>query len=160
MAVQAKITEVTSIKWVDQNYGQLDSYDIKPPVLFPCALIDLVGFTYEDQPDGRQRANGRLVISLSTAPYTPSNNVTSNERVAKALNYYDIEEAVVAALHNWTPTPGADKLLRRSVDKVEREDNIRERTLQFEVSFTDAAAVPVRTRVAVSEPVIGGDITP
>lgn len=29
------------IEWVDEDYGQIDNYEVRPPVKFPCALVSL-----------------------------------------------------------------------------------------------------------------------
>lgn len=159
VAVQNRLKEkVTALKWIDQNFGQLDNYEVRPAVNFPCALIDLTGFSFDDLPNGIQRANGRVVISLSTTPFTNSNAITPESQKEKALQYYEIEHAVHKALHNFTPVPGMEKLLRRTMDKQEREDAIRERVIVFECGYCDAGAVPTTTTVAVPVPVIGGDV--
>src|SRR5436190_8310160 len=121
LAVQNRITTITELKWVDQNFGQLDHYELKPAVLFPCALIDLSGFSFEDLPDGRQVASGRVVVSIGTAPFTNSNMSTPTPQKEKALSYYEIEYAIHCKLHNWTPLPGMEKLTRRTMDKQERD---------------------------------------
>ncbi|MBL0144914.1 MAG: hypothetical protein IPP48_03300 [Chitinophagaceae bacterium] len=84
VAVQNRLKEkVTALKWIDQNFGQLDNYELKPPVLFPCGLIDLSGFSFEDLPNGKQRANGRVVIILSTTPFSNSNASTPEPQKKK-----------------------------------------------------------------------------
>lgn len=159
LAIQDRMkAQVAALKWIDQNFGQIDNYDQRPPVLFPCALIDLTGFTYEELPKGAQRANGRVVISLSTSPFSNSNASTPVPQKEKAIEYYEIEWAIHQALHNWTPVTGMDKLLRRTEDKQEREDPIRERLIIFECGYCDGGAVPATTQIARPEPFIGGDI--
>ncbi|MBL0144913.1 MAG: hypothetical protein IPP48_03295 [Chitinophagaceae bacterium] len=51
-----------------------------------------------------------------------------------------------------------EKLLRRTMDKQEREDAIRERVIVFECGYCDAGAMPVKTLIANKEPIIGGDV--
>ena len=42
LAVQAQLTsKVSELEWIDLDFQQLDSYELRPPVLFPCALIDV-----------------------------------------------------------------------------------------------------------------------
>ena len=160
IAIQERLKDKlgTILKWIDQNFGQLDIDATRPPVNFPCALIDLTGFSFEDYPNGKQKANGRLVISLSTAPFSYSNAVTPMPQREKALEYYEIEHSIHKALHNWIPVPGMEKLLRRTMDKQEREDSLRERVLVFECGYTDCGAEPVTTKIARTEPIIGGDV--
>jgi hypothetical protein len=149
------------LKWVDQNFGQLENYEIKPSVNFPCALIDLTGFSYDDMPNGLQMGSGRVVISIGTTPFTNSSSATPIQYREKALEYYEIEHAVHTALHNWTPVPGMKKLTRRTMDKQEREDAIRERVIIFECGYTDCGAAPVTQKIATPAPTIRGEfVTP
>jgi hypothetical protein len=159
IAIQDRLKDnVAALKWIDQNFGQLEGYEIKPAVNFPCALIDISGFAFEDMPNGAQRANGRVVVSIATSPFSNSNMVTPILQKEKALEYYEIEYAVHSALHNWVPVVGMDKLTRRSMDKQEREDAIRERVIVFECGYIDAGAVSVKTTIATPVPFIGGDM--
>lgn len=159
MAIQARLKlKVAALKWIDQNFGQIDSYEQRPPVLFPCALIDLTGFSFEDLPKGAQRCNGRVIISLSTAPFSNSNASTPTPQKEKAIEYYEIEWAIHNALHNWIPVTGMEKLLRRTMDKQERDDALRERLIIFECGYCDAGAVPATVQFARPDPFIGGDM--
>lgn len=40
-AVYDVLNAVPSIKWVDEDFGQIDFPAEKPPVVFPCALVSL-----------------------------------------------------------------------------------------------------------------------
>lgn len=160
LAIQKRLNEnVPALNWIDQNFGQLNNYEVgyKPPVVFPCALIDLTGFVFEDITDGQQYANGRVVISVSTTPFSNSQLKTPAPFKEMALLYYEIENTIHKALHGWQPT-GFNKLLRRAVDKQEREDTIRERVIVFECSYTDTTAIPAKIKVPRPNPVVGKDI--
>lgn len=152
------VAKATSLKWVDQNFKQLENYHVKPPVLFPCALIDLTGFSFEDMPDGAQKGSGRVVISVGTTPFTSSNMVTPTPQKEKALEFYELEWEIKNVLHNWTPVPGMEKLTARNMDGQEREDTIRERVVVFECGYIDKGAVPVKTTIATPNPFVGGDM--
>lgn len=159
LAIQTRLKEkVEALKWIDQNFNQLDGYELKPPVLFPCGLIDITGLVFEDMPGGAQKANGRVAITIGTTPFNNSNAATPVSLIEKAIEYYEIEHAVHKALHNWIPVAGMEKLMRRTMDKQEREDAIRERQIVFEFGYTDTGAVPVKTKIATPVPAIGGDI--
>lgn len=158
LAIQQRLlAKVAALKWIDQNFGQLE-IEPRPPVLFPCSLIDLTGFVFEDLPNGAQRGNGRVIITLATAPFTNSNMATPAPLIEKAVEYYDLEHAIHIALHNWVPVTGMDKLTRRNMDKQDRDDSIRERVIIFECGYCDGGAVPVKTTIARPNPVIGGDM--
>lgn len=163
IAIQERLQlKVPALKWIDQQFGQLDNYQpgYKPPVLFPCNLIDLVGFTFEDQSNGVQIAQGRVVCYLSTAPFSNSNQSTPLPQKEKALEFYELEHEIKTHLHNWQPE-GFSKLSHRSLDNSDMEAKIRERIIVFDVSFTDTSAKKPTTLVARPEPKVGTDqLTP
>jgi hypothetical protein len=160
LLIQDRIrTAVSAVKWIDQDFGQLDysAADYKPPVLFPCVLVDLTAFVFEDLTNGLQTASGKALIRISTSPFSHSNQATPLANKEKALEYYELEYKIAKALHNWQPA-GFDRLLRRNLDKVERQDTLRERLLVFDVSFTDSSAKPVMQTVPRPDPIVGGDV--
>ena len=40
-SIKTKISEISEIKYIDENWGQLDYYSAHPPVQWPCCLIDI-----------------------------------------------------------------------------------------------------------------------
>jgi hypothetical protein len=40
-AIYDLLNGMKNLKWVDEDFGQLDAYEVKPPVAFPCALVSL-----------------------------------------------------------------------------------------------------------------------
>ena len=40
-AIYDLLKSVRNLKWVDEDFGQLDVYETKPPVAFPCAIVSL-----------------------------------------------------------------------------------------------------------------------
>ena len=75
----------------------------------------------------------------------------------QALAFYEVEYAVRNTLHNWKPN-GFNRIMHRSTTKAERDDDIRERILLFDVSYTDEGAKTVTQLVARPEPVMGSDV--
>jgi hypothetical protein len=162
LQIQERIkTTVPAVKWIDLDFGQMDinTNEYKPPVIFPCSLIDLTGLTFEDLSGGNQTAMGKVIIRLSVAPFSQSNQVTSLPQRERAIEFLEIEYQIAKSLHNWKPT-GFNRLLRRSQDKLDREDTLRERIIGFDFSYTDTSASKLFTKVPRPQPVIGTDILP
>ncbi|MFH1121781.1 MAG: hypothetical protein V1775_18315 [Bacteroidota bacterium] len=40
-AIYDLLNSIPALKWVDEDFGQIDVYEVKPPVAFPCALVSL-----------------------------------------------------------------------------------------------------------------------
>jgi hypothetical protein len=160
VAIQERLqTAAPEVKWIDQDFGQLESYQdgYKPAVLFPCVLLDFTGFQWQEVSKGTQHGEGFVIVRVAFTPYTNTNQLTPTAQKEKALQCYEIERIVYQALQGWSDGNFA-RLLRRSTDTEKREDTIRVRVMQFATSITDEAAKPVYQTVATPGPVIGGDI--
>ena len=72
-AIQDKITEeVTDLKYVDKDWGQLD-YD-QPPVKYPFCLIDITDMDYSNLAHGTQIGTGQVVITVGVMHLTASSS--------------------------------------------------------------------------------------
>jgi hypothetical protein len=161
LALQQRITTVVpDIKWIDQDLGQLEDYKpgFRPAVLWPCVLIDFDEWEWEENNNGVQRGTGFIVLRLGLPPFTASNQATPLPQKESALQYYEIEKKLHAALHGWSDGV-FDRMLRRtSLTEKRGEDNLRVRVLKYISSVTDTGAMPAKQRVPRPEPVVGSDM--
>lgn len=148
-SVMARIKEkVPQIKYIDQDMGQLENYGLRPAVAFPCLLIDTDEFEFSEQGnEPRQLADGFIIIRMGVPAWSSSSGFTPAGVREKALQYYEVENAIVKALHYWSPD-GFSRLLRRKVRTEKRDDEIRVRIIAFQVLFTDESCVKTKTTVA------------
>lgn len=155
LLVQERInTEVTAIKWIDQDLGQLEFYTMgQPPVLFPAALIDFPDTQYSDLAENQQLGESVLEVRLAVAAYTPSAHVHSQQQKEKALEYYNVEHEVNKALHGWCDSRYFSPLSRTGGQTERREDNIRVRTLRYKFALQDNTAMAVAA-VTVPRPAL------
>lgn len=140
LAVQNRIsTKVPAIKWIDQDLGQLEFYSVKPPVLFPCILLDIVDVQYTDNSLNSQIATATLEVRLAVTSYHHSAHITPLNRTQRALEYYLVNQA----LHGWCDGNYFAPLSRKSSQTEKREDALRVRPLKYEFAFMDDTAMPV-----------------
>lgn len=141
-------TEVPELRYIDQDFGQLENYTTMPPVSFPCVLIELGEFDFEDfAGKNTQQGQGMVLIRFATEAWSQSNNLATQQIRETALAYYDIEQKIHLALHGWRAT-GFSKLLRRKAVKEQRDDtNLRVRILAYTTSFEDETTMPVMTTI-------------
>lgn len=142
LALQTQIKDNTSIRWIDQDLGQLDYYNEKPPVAWPCVLIDFDAWNFENMGQHCQTAEGDIILRLAFTPYSHSNNLSPQKE--KALAYYEHEFALHQALHTWAPE-GFAPLTRVTADTEKREDPIRVRVIRYRTAFEDYSTKPERT---------------
>lgn len=160
IALQAKIaTDVPEVKWIDQEFGQLESYNdrYRPAVLFPCVLIDFAGWSFDESSGRGQTGVGRIVLRVGYPPFTYSSSITPQAQKEKALFAFEIEHKLYKQLHGWTFAPFSP-FVRRRVDTEKREDDIRVRVIEFESNVKDGSAIKTYQTVARPDPVAGGDM--
>lgn len=144
-----------SIRFIAQDIGQLEHYEIRPAVSWPCCLMDIEQMQYSDANDRNiQLAQGTISLRIGMVKYTDSNNLVPGNVLENALKYYEIETEVVAALHGWKPE-GFGALLRRTTVTERREDDIRVRVMHFAISYTDTSAKTARTTIPRPDGTIG-----
>ena len=131
-----KITaDAADIRFIDQDWSQLDFQD--PPISYPCALIDFPETNFT-QMQGYQDGNATVRIKLIYRSFTSTSNITSGTNRETALQFYELEQQLYAALQAWD----ADGLLindlvRQSATTEKRDDGLRVRVIDFACSFND-----------------------
>jgi hypothetical protein len=147
-ALQNRITaQVPAVRWVDQDLGQLEHYDIRPAVSFPCVLLDFTETTYDQEGNQVQFGTATVQVRIGFPAFSPSNNTTPTSAKEMALQFWEQEMAVYQALQGWNPADLCQPLTRTTAITEKREDAIRVRVLLFTTAFKDASAAPQRKRV-------------
>jgi len=148
--VQKIKTDVPEIRFIEQDMGQLENYEMRPAVAWPCALIDIEEWKYSDaQNELSQIGEGIVSIRLGLVKYTDTNSLTTANMREKALHYYELENTFVKALHGWNPA-SFGKLLRRAAGTERRDDDIRVRVIKFAISYTDD--IGKKTKITIPRP--------
>lgn len=155
VAMQERLKDqVTELRWIDQDFGQLEVEAERPPVSFPCALIDFTGSQFSQLLQNVELAdNCGISVRVVHAPYSNTNHLTPVASKEMALQYYETENKVYKALKGWNPTyvyhEGEEdeetidlcQPLNRIADGTEkREDALRVRAMMFATSYEDATA--------------------
>lgn len=136
VALQDRITgQLPAIKHVNQDLGQLRV--AKPPVSWPCVLIDFESFSFSDLSENVQCGEGLIVVRLGFAPHSDTSQLSPVAYAKKALQYFEIEWALHIALHGWNPTPEAGKMTRTMAETLQRTDAYRVREIKYRISFED-----------------------
>lgn len=141
LAIQARIqSNVTAIAFIDQDLGQLKN--ARPPVSWPCVLIDFEDFSFKNLAENVQTAEGTVVLRLGFAPYSNTSQVAPSTYATQALGYYDIEWALHQAMQGWNPGDAFGSLDRISVTTQKRTDNYRVREIRYSIAFEDYSTKP------------------
>lgn len=153
LAIQEQIkTQVGAIQWIDQDLGQLDSFEIRPAVAFPCVLIDFVNTQYKEHMQNVQWADITVIVRLGFAPFSSANSATPDIPKEAALEYYELEHALFEALQGFTANDCVQPMIRVSAATERREDFLRVRELIFTTATEDdTIKIPVQLQKAELE---------
>lgn len=131
------------LKYIDEDWGQLDYYQENPPVKFPCVLLELQQANWRNQSQKVQ--DGVLSISIRVADIRLSNTSLRAPAVQKdrAAAIWLILQNIHTALHGWRPGrfPEFGVLTRVSSRRVKRDDGIREFEVVYTTQCSDSSAV-------------------
>ena len=131
--------EVTEVVWIEQDFGQ-DAFDKwRPNVAFPAVLIDFPSTSYEGEQGLSQWGAVSLSIRLLVAPFTQSYDNAPIEVKENALQFFELEQQLVNALHGWIPEDRyCQPLVRGAVSSNNRNDiGLRIRNLTFTTSYEE-----------------------
>lgn len=152
-----KLPEV--IRYVEQDLGQLEFYDSRPPVAFPCVLVDFDNFRCTDMSGKSQMVEGDVIFRLALDTWSSGSSLDSQDVRAYALKYFEIEHRIFQTFHGWAPNfedvrgngkraqIKCGRLTRSSAATEKREDNIRVREIRFRIEFEDYSATDAFIKV-------------
>lgn len=132
-------TGVPEIEWIEQDFGQ-DVFDKwRPNIAFPAVLIDFPEASYGAEGGTSQFAEVTVSIRLLVAPFTQSYEDAPIEVREDALQYFEMEQKLVNALHGWAPDDGyCQPMVRSSIQSNNRNDiGLRIRNLAFTVGYEE-----------------------
>lgn len=147
-AIALKLSSISTIKYIDEDWGQLDYYNDNPPVKFPCVLLEIQQIPWQNELNLVQ--NGIMNISLTVADIKLSNTSfgAPTKQKTNAASIFTTLEDIHKALHGWRPVtdknvalPDFKLLTRISTRKIKRDDGIRQFEVIYAVHCQDASAL-------------------
>lgn len=132
-SIQKRISEIKEIAYVDEDWGQIDYYDTRPPVQWPCALITLndgsfsnIGKDKNKTPSNRQQGIITLDITVANLKFTNSSFNAPKYQKEQAWEIWKLIEKIHEKLHGWRPEASSGNLIRSSWRSTRRNDAIQE----------------------------------
>lgn len=136
------IAQVTKLKYVDMDWGQLDFYFPNPPVQWPCALIKIAQAEYSNAAHRAQLGLVTIVISIADLRISNSSGKAPQGQKNYALGVIDLMNDVYKALHGWTNDKTYTGLIRTSYTQRQREDLLTIHQITFTTEIKDINAIP------------------
>ena len=162
LAIQQKIASLVDgngkpyFNFIDQELGQMEYHngDNRPPVLWPCVLIDIEDADFENIGENAQTGVLRLCLRIGFPPFSATSAATPAPYKNKALEYYNLEYNLHQAMQGWSPdTVTVDDttnpvttadlsniyghMIRIKAMTEQRSDMIRVRAITYTLSMDD-----------------------
>ena len=135
-AVMQRLKEqVSELRYISEDWGQLDYYETMPPVKFPCALVSIDRVNYSVVAKDRRKAVVSVVVRIADAPSVTGNVAAPESYRNRAFAIFDLLEEVDEAL-NGLSGDTFNQFSLESIYRDNRQDFIREYNMTFETGFT------------------------
>lgn len=149
--VQARlIDQVSALKYIDEDWGQLDYYAHNHPVKWPCALIDATAATWSNE--GKLIQMGLVQVKVRVADLKLSNTsgAAPQAQKDKAFAIFATLREVFKALHGWAGDDHYSKLIRTASSRIKRNDGVRIYETIFTTQLKDTSAMPVKATITLA----------
>ena len=142
--VIARLTsEVPELKYIDEDWGQLDDYSPNFPVKWPCALADCFAANWQNMGNKGQLGLANIVITYADIKLSNSSAKAPANQKANSLLFHTLKKKIYQALHGWTGHQHYTALIRTAERRIKRNDGVRAIELIFTVEIKDVSAAPV-----------------
>lgn len=134
------VATVTSAKYIDEDWGQLDYFNPNQPVKWPCILIDLDEIPWSNQGALVQIGMASVTLRVADMKLSNTNVKAPTTQQEKAQGILDLLSGIQESLHGWTADSMNGPMTRTMTRKVKRDDGIREFELTYSVQVIDTTA--------------------
>ena len=129
-------SKVPELKWVDADQGQLNVSE-RPPVAFPCCLVEMSYPQCVNHAAGMQRVQVRFQLRVAFNVCAPTNASAPIEVREKALAQYDTLPRIHKALQWWNYGRRMNPTTRGSGAQESRSDGLKVYRAIYESAFMD-----------------------
>ena len=141
-SIKTKISEISEIKYIDENWGQLDYYSAHPPVQWPCCLIDIsdiqftnIGIDREKKPINRQMGNCLVKITIANIKLTNTSQRAPIGQKQDAWKVWRLIEQLHEKIHTFVPVENASPMIRQNLQRTLRDDGVQEYTITYKTEI-------------------------
>lgn len=141
-------------EYVDMDWGQADFYSTpSPPIMFPAALIEILSSAYTNEGKHKQLVVSEIQVRIIDMVLANSSAQAPANQKERAYAVFDQLDSTNALLHGWSPGEGFGVLTKVSMQKVNREDGLKEYRLVYSMQHYDTSAI-VAAQLVPATPVI------
>ncbi|NJN27165.1 MAG: hypothetical protein HC819_14895 [Cyclobacteriaceae bacterium] len=141
LAVTAKLKTITALRWIDEDYGQADNYQLRPAIEFPAALVTVNYDSTEDTGeaiDMEQHVRASVQVRLVFETTGETNTYAPDTVRQQALARFDIVDQVHEYLQSFDNLGKMAGLTRTSMQSEPRRDGYKVVAIRYVTDFTEA----------------------
>ncbi len=125
-------TAVVALKYIDEDWGQLDYFANNAPVKWPCALIDVTSASWSNTLNLAQMGLVQVKIRVADLKLSKSSNAAPQGQKDKSFGIFDLLSDIHKCLHGWSGHDHYSALIRTASTRVKRADGVR----IYEITYT------------------------
>lgn len=133
LSIEASLATVTALKYIDEDWGQLDDYGPHVPVKWPCCLLDFTDISFTEigidrtaTPKNRQQATGSITLNFANLKTgNTSKNAPVNQK-EQAYMLLGVIESTHQIIQGFRPSENSGALIRKSFRRIKRDDGIQQ----------------------------------
>lgn len=136
--IQNIIATIANIKYVDEDWGQLDDYSPNFPVQWPCCLIDITGGQFSSigmdrsaKPQNRQEGDLAITLRVANLRLTNTSAMAPIRQKDQVRSLHPLIEEIHQAIHGIAPVENGGKLMRSAFRRIRRDDGVQEYQIMY-----------------------------
>lgn len=139
-----KLDTIERIKYLDNDWGQLDYYSPNMPVKFPAVLIDInqaqfsnIGRDFKAEPQNRQQAQAQMVVTVADLRLGNTSSKAPETQKSYTLGIWGLIKDIHMALHGFIPDETASALIRTNMQRSNRDDGVQEYKIYYSFAISN-----------------------
>lgn len=129
--IQNKLAEISALKYISEDWGQLNYYDKDIPVQWPCCLLDINSGTFSET-SSTQQGTLQIALNIANIRLSPNSLKASSKQKNDSWEVLQIVSDIHQLINRYRPHQQHGRLIRTSIRKIKRQDAIK----QYEVIYT------------------------
>ena len=130
-------SQVPEVRWIDADEGQLNTSNQRPPVAFPCVLIDMSYPQTEAMNAPAEKIRVQFSLRIAFEGYGQTSSAAPEPVRERALERLDILEKIHRTLQWWNCDRQINPLRRQRVTTERRQDGLKVYNMTYESAFID-----------------------
>lgn len=129
--------QIPEVRWIDADEGQLNTSNQRPPVAFPCVLVDMTYPQTEGVSPTMEKIRVQFNLRIAFEGYGQTSAAAPAPVREKALERLDILERIHKTTQWWNCGRQINPLRRTRVTTERRQDGLKVYNMTYESAFID-----------------------